>query len=341
MQRYRTTKAVLGPFAPFVPYAAYAMYKYMRRNPKAKTRALTAPFTSVKKPVYKRKPAPARRPRKRAVNNIAQRVAKLERTQVDTMSTLVYRYDIKDTLRPSVGSASYGYKDAVSIAIIELAIAQCRFFDPSAPGTLITGSLATPTFSQKIQVSAYSQCIITNNYQVPCVVTYGLTKPKEDTSITPNQAVSNGLVDVGNPDSSSTLISYRDSPQFRDLWPCKLNSKRLAPGETLKMIHGQKAFTYDPSLFDSETETYQRVARSAVFIYRCQGVLGHDNVVSSEQGMLPAGIDVYVSTTYTIKYNSGGSAIKTIVLNENASQTFTNAGVVSQVAVDNQSYSVS
>lgn len=350
---YKTTvRRQVASYAPMVPYAAYRAYKYatsgMRKAPSyyvppyAGNTRVGPPFRA---PVARRPLKPmlrARPPARRIGPNkpLAQRVAKLERSQGDSLSTLIYRYDDKDTLRPSTGTATYGYKDAVGTTAIELAIAQCRFFDPNAPGTLITASLATPTFSQKIQISAYAQCTITNNYQIPCVVTYSVARPKEDTSITPNLARTNGLTDVGNPDNSSTLISYNDSPQFRELWSVKLVSKKLAPGQSIRMVHGQKAFTYDPALQDSHGQTYQRTTKSAVFLYRCQGVLGHDTAVSTEQGMLPAGIDVYISTTYTIKYNSGGTSVKTIVLNENASQSFTNGGVVSQVVVDNQSSSV-
>lgn len=287
------------------------------------------------------KPKPVkRRMRKVGTKSVSSRVKSLEQRQRDTMSLLIYKYDVKDTLKPSVGSATYGYQDAVGTTSIELAIAQCRYFDPSNPGTLVTGSLASPTYFQNILISAKSQMIIKNNYQVPCVVTYGVAYPKKDTSITPNLARTNGLTDVGNPDSSSTLISYRDSPQFNDLWRVKLVNKLLKPGQQIIVKHRCKQFAYDPSLQDSHNQTYQRNTKSSVFIYRCQGVLGHDTTVTSEQGMLPAGIDVYVSTNYYITYNSGGASIRTVVLNENASQSFTNGGVVSQMVVDNQSYSL-
>lgn len=275
-------------------------------------------------------------------SNLSKRVNSLERSQRDTMSKVIYKYDSKDTIRPSVGSASYGYRDAVGVAAMDLAIAQCRYFDPANPATLITGSLATPTYKQNILISCSSQMVITNNYQVPAVVTYGVAFNKQDTSITPNAAFSNGLSDVGSPDSSSTMLSFKDSPQFRDLWRVKLKSKRLMPGKSIVIKHFQKGFTYDPSLVDSHNQTYQKKFKSAVYVYRCQGVLGHDSSVSTEQGMLAAGIDCYISSRYIVTYDSGGASVRTIVLNETASQSFTNGGVVSSMPVaDNLGYSVS
>lgn len=287
-----------------------------------------------KKPSYKKKTYVKR------ASNVVSRIRTLEKRTADTMSKLIYKFDTKDTLRASASTAVYGYRDAVATATIELALAQARYFDPSTPGTLITGSLASPTFQQNIMVSAFSNCIIKNNYQVPCYVTYGVAFPKDDTNIDPSTARTNGLTDVGNPDQGSTLLSFRDSPQFVDLWSYKSRSKVLKPGDQLTISHGQKQFTYDPSFQDSHSLTYQRKTKSALFVYRCQGILGHDSAVSTEQGMLPAGFDVYVTTTYYITYNSGGASVRTIVLNETASQSFTNGGVVSQIMVDNQAYSV-
>lgn len=338
LRTYRRKSAIgaIGALAAGAASAAYAKYRSMSSG-RSSNKGVRRPYYGRKRRVNRYRTKGNRRSRM----GLRARISKLERSQSDTMSKLIYKIDAKDTLRPTMGQAVYGSRDAVSNAGIEAAIAQARFFDPSAPGTLITGSLATPTYQQKINISAYSTCVFANNYQVPCVITCGVAFPKEDTNIAPTTALNNGLADVGNPDAFSTLISYKDSPQFWDLWKVKLSSKYLAPGQKYIMKHSQPAFTYDPSFVDSHTTTYQRATKSSLFIYRIQGVLGHDTSVSTEQGMLPAGIDVYVSTNYYVNYNSGGAAIKTIVLSEGASQSFTNGGVVSQLLVDNQSYSVS
>lgn len=319
---------------------------YRNRNAIAGTLATAAGSYGVRRALTK---APAsrnvrylRKPMKKPTKKapLSKRVKSLEQSHRDTMSKVIYKVDDKDTLRCSASQAIYGYKDACGTSHMELAIAQCRYFDPSNPGTLITASLATPTYKQNILISVSSQMVITNNYQVPCVVTYGVAFNKEDTSITPNVARTNGLTDVGNPDNTSVLVSYKDSPQFRDLWRVKLKSKLLKPGQSIVCKHFQKGFTYDPSLLDSHAQTYQRRFKSAVFIYRCQGVLGHDSSVASEQGIMPAGIDVHIRSVYIVTYDSGGASVRTIVLNEGSSQSFTNGAVTSQVVVDNQSYSI-
>lgn len=323
-----------------LPVGSYLAYRRGTMLPKplaGMQKSLPTRSRVVKRAPARKMPVRAKKPR----TNFAQRIKSLEARERETMSKLIYKYDNVDRIKPTVGAASYGFNNAVSSSQIEAAIAQCRFFDPSAPGTLITGSLATPTYFQNICVSVSSSMVISNNYQVPCVVTAGVVRPKHDTNITPYNAFTNGLADIGNPDNLSTLVSFYDSPQFRDLWYGKLKAYKIMPGKTVVIKHFQKQFNYDPSFNDSHNQTYQKAHKSAVYLYRVQGVLGHDTSVATETAIMPAGIDCYFRSTYIITYNSGGASIKTIVLAENASQSFTNGGVVSQIVVDNQAYSVS
>lgn len=325
----RSIPALIG--AGITGVGSYALSRMMKPRPGAST---------IRQKIYTRKPVRYMKAKK-GKSNLKSRLSQLEKSHRDTMSKLIYKYDTKGTIRTASGTAGYGYNSAISQSIIESAIANCRYFDPSNPGTLITASLATPTYRQNILVSARSQVVIKNNYQVPCVVTCGVVFPKLDTSIDPVTAFQNGMADVGNPDNTSTLLSYKDSPQYRDLWRGKLKSKVLKPGGQMILKHFQKGFTYDPSLTDSHSQSFQKNSRSALYVYRVQGVLGHDTSVATEQGLMPAGIDVYVTTNYFVTYDSGGASIRTVVLSENATQTFTNGGLVSEQPVaDNIQYSI-
>lgn len=327
----------------FGTMASLAPYVYQRYAPAVKRYFSARPppsrMMASRPPVVRQYSRPYARPAAKAT--LSKRVKAVEKKLSHETSTVVYKKDTKDTLKPGMGEAVYGNQDVVTNTNIELALAQARFFDPATPGTLITASLASPTYSQNIDVAVRTQCIITNNYQVPCIVTYGVATPRRDTSVSTNTALSNGWADVGNPSGASTLISFNDSREFGRLWKCTLKTVKLMPGKTITLSKSHKRFSYDPSYTDTETETYQSKTRATTFCYRCQGVLGHDVSVTSEQGFLPAGIDVYTSTIFTIYYNSGGAAVKTIVLNEGASQSFTNGGVVSSKPVsDNVGYSI-
>lgn len=277
-------------------------------------------------------------------SNLKKRVRRLEKEMKDDISKVLYIVDTKDTVRPSMGTALNGYRNLVEISTIELALAQARFFDPATPGTLITSSLASPTYTQSIGVSVSCKVHIRNNYQVPCVITCAVIQPKVATSTTPTSAWTNGLTDAGNPSNSSYLLTMKDSSEFNDTYRVKGKwiTKIVEPGDMVIVTYGQKLFDYDPSYFDTNTSTFQPKGKSAMFFYRVHGVLGHDSSVATEQGIMPAGIDIHHISRYTIHYNSGGAAVKTIVLSQGASSSFTNGGVVSEQPIsDNIAYSVS
>lgn len=291
----------------------------------------------------KKAPPKARvtRPVKKVVAPLKKRVKRLEKQIKGNTSVLTYKLDSAEAVKPAIAGALNGYRNVVYTADIESAIAQCRYFDPSNPGTLITGSLATPTYQQKIRIAVYTKTVIKNSYMVPCVVTYGVLTPKQATSITPTTAWTNGLADQGNPTNTSYLLGMSDSIQFKQLWSCmKWHSKQLMPGEQIVVIHNQPIFDYDPAYQDSESETYNRREKSAVVFYRVRGVLSHDTA-NAQIGIGQAGIDIHSRSTYKIYYNSGGASINTIVLSQGATSLFTNGAVTGMKDIpDNIAYSV-
>jgi len=286
-----------------------------------------------------RLPVPRGRKRKQPLK---KRVQHLEKRARDEDSVLIYKVSGKDSLRPAMNTASYGFASCVSISGIESAAALARFFDPAAPGTLVTASLVTGSYSSKFRVGISCNITFKNNYQVPCVFHVAMVRPRAAVSTSPNTARTNGLTDQGAPASDSPMLNYGDSKQFRETYKTVKKMKRyvLAPGKQIVCTHRQASFLYDPSYFDTQTATYQPRARSALWIYRVQGVVGHDTVVATEEGIMPAGLDVYAMDVYSIHYNSGGAPVNTIVVSDGASTSFTTGGVVSQPVVDNQAYSI-
>jgi len=287
-----------------------------------------------------------RLPFKRTVKKkapLVKRVRHLEKLAKDEDSLVIYKVSGKDYLRAGVNNAVYGFASCLNITGIEAAAAQARFFDPAAPGTLVTASLVSGTYQSKFRIGATCSITFKNNYQVPCIFHVGMVVPRAATSTSPQTARTNGFVDQGNPTEGSPMLNFSDCKQFGETYRFTRKLKRyiLAPGKQVTLTHYQKSFLYDPSYFDTQTATYQPRAKSTLWVYRVQGVVGHDTAVASEEGLLPAGIDVYAMDTYTIHYNSGGAPVNTIVLSEGASTTFTNGGVVSQPTADNQAYSIS
>lgn len=278
----------------------------------------------------------------KAKPSLKKEVKDLKKVVDRSNGTLIYRKRGTGTARSSVNSTSYFTSEDMTMANLELVLAQLRFFNPSVPGTLTQGSGASGTYYREyLFKTIHTNCVIRNNYQIPAKVTAYLCVPREDTSIAPTTAFSNGLADVGNPTNTSSLVYLTDSDEFNDLWKIqKSQSRILQPGQQMSMLHDVKNILYSPATYDSHALSYQKRFGSYVLVCKVEGILGHDSSVSTEQGMAQAGIDVMWETVYKVVYDAGID-LKFIYLDDTA-DTFTNGALVSSMPVaDNIGYSVS
>lgn len=320
--------------------AAKAAYNYLTKpsKPKASTKSLTTNASSSRTLKKKRAPGRVKKP---TVKKLAKAVHKLRIATESDQGVLTYRWRQTYRCLASVNSSSHTNVPVSLNGVLETILAQLRYYNPSVPGTLTQADGASGTFMKDFTFDKiYTSLICRNNYQVPAKVRVYLCKVKDDTSIEPTSAFSNGLADIGNPSSTSPLVYLTDSPQFTDLWKIE-NSEiaQLQPGEEMKMTYSIPTFQYDPSLVDSHNQAYQTRYHGCVIVVRVEGVLGHDTSVD-QQGSLAAGVDIQLDRTFVVKY-SAGADIEYLVVNDE-SDTFTNGGVTSQKPIpDNIAYSVS
>lgn len=280
----------------------------------------------------------------RQVKGIKKTISELKKVAESDQGTHIHRYracaDIEQTASLSKFAANGNSLQFNTITRLEEVLSELRYYNPSAPLTLIQASGTTGTYHKDFYFKqAYHRFDVVNNYQVPVKVSAYCFLVKESTSIAPETAFTNGLTDVGNPSSTSCLVYPTDSPQLTELYrTASSKSTTLLPGQSISLIQSSKPFQYDPSLSDSHTSEYQKVNHAGSFGVRVEGVFGHDTI-ADEQGTLPCGVDVRITSTYQVIY-AAGADIKFITIDDN-SQTFTNAGVVSSMPVaDNQSFSV-
>lgn len=320
---YPTTRAI-GRMAMQASRNAYNAVMQQMRAKK---------FKPQKKAVYKPKKV------KSFPKSVKSQIKELKRLAESDMGTHIQRRRFTGRALSSVNGTGIADYDLSSITLLEEVIAQLRYYNPSAPSTLVTADGATGTYQKEFLFQKVShKVLLRNNYQTPCKVQLCLIRSKEDTSISCATAFTNGLADVGNPSSSSPLIYLTDSVQFNDLYKI-VSSKNvvLNPGQELVVNHSDKPFQYDPSLVDSHALTYQRKYCDLQVWIKVQGIIGHDTV-ANEQTNIAAGVDIETISTFVVKY-SAGADIKYIHIDDEADTAFTNAGVVSQIVVDNQSYS--
>lgn len=283
----------------------------------------------------------------KTVNRIKQaklikKVNKLNKKIEADQSTHTHRYRNVNQRLCSTGLAPFSAINNFTVSDLQTAMANLRYYDPSAPTVPITADASSGTFSRNITIDKlYSKTCIQNNYQVPVNVTVYLFEPRDDTSVTVGTYHSNGVSDqaVGAGYTSNSVLCYpTDINMLMDTYRItKSKSKRLMPGAQLKMGKAFKSFKFNPALFDTHNLEYQHKYRSHVWAIRLEGDFGHDNAVANQLNTLAGGVDTYTDITIKFIYDGGKSFDDFSATNN--SDTFTNAGVVSnRPVVDNQGY---
>lgn len=281
--------------------------------------------------LFKRAPA-----RKKVQKRLSVINKKLERDQ----GKLTFRWRSTGRILASANQQNFSSITAVSVTSLETVLANLKYYDPANPGTLVTADATSGSYQKDFTFAVqYAKGVIRNNYQSPCRVTLYFLMVKDDTSINPPTAFSNGLVDTGGVSETSPLAFVSDSIQFKDLWKIAKSTKvELQPGEEYKFSFKTRSFEYDPSLTDSHPDAYQTRNKAYAICARVEGVIGHDTS-ADEQGILQSGIDWVLDRTWVVEYSAGVN-INYIVIND-TSDAFTNGGVVSQKPIpDNLGYSI-
>lgn len=276
------------------------------------------------------------------LKSLQNQVKELTRVAESDMGTHIHRIRDVKTMGSADLAIARDVLDLVNITKLEEVLAQLRYYDPAAPTALVNADGTSGSYQKEFYFKRiYSKMTVRNNFQIPHQVRVFFCMPREDTSITPLAAFTNGLTDVGNPTSTSPLVYFNDSPQFRDLWKVvSSKSMWLEPGQQRSLSYSLKPFQYDPSLADSHSLTYQRRYGSLVAFIRLEGPLSHDSTTQTQVGIQQTRLDIYADTTFEVRY-SAGADIEYITIDDN-SVAATAAYVCSNKPVaDNQSYSIS
>lgn len=224
-------------------------------------------------------------------------------------------------------------------------MASLRYYNPSAPGTLVTADASTGTYTRQVHFkNVYKRMTAVNNYQVPVYVKIYSMVPKVDTSISPTQFFSDGITDqvISGGAVTNPLLELTDIDMVNENWRIvKLVKRLLKPGQSVSCYHSSGSFDYDPSNVDTHSMTYQKKYKAHLFVIRTDGFLGHDTSIATEQTTLMGRVDLICDEKIEILYDAGVN-LDDLYIDNQADNTFTNSGVCSSYPVaDNVPYSVS
>lgn len=295
------------------------------------------------KPVKKSRKVHKNKTAKGNVLALSRQIMDIRKELKSDRSTHIYKkYETAD-IDTVVGQCKHQHYDINTVTDLEAMIANLRYYDPSTPGTLLTASGATGTFSRDIHFKdIYSKFLMRNNYQVPCRVKLYVLKAKHDNSDNPTTTFEAGITDQvinAGKNSQDPAIYISDIEVVKEDWDidCVFDGV-LNPMDEVTRSHSTGSFEYDPAQTDTDSTAYQKRYNAFVWYLRIEGVLGHDTG-ADQQTLMLASLDVQWSTKATIIYDAGIN-LNDIYINEQRGETFTNGGVVSVMPVaDNLAYS--
>lgn len=257
-----------------------------------------------------------------------------------------YKHLIATDLDCAVGKCNHTQTGTITTSLLETAMANLRYYNPSVPGTLTTADASTGTYSRLVHIKNISQSLtVRNNYITPCKYRIYRVDVKSDTNIAPLSYYQNGVSDQVLPastwDETTSGIYLTDIDTFNQQWSTKvLKSGVLEAGKEITARFSTGSFDYDPSLVDSHNLAYQKKYKASAFMIRIEGVLGHDTV-ADQQTTLSCSVDFYLQQKIEFIYDAGTN-LNDIYIDNDMGTTFTNSGVISnRPVVDNQAYSAS
>ena len=232
--------------------------------------------------------------------------------------------------------------DGFSIANMETALANLKYFDPANPGTLVTADFTTGTYQRQTHFKSMSTTLeLRNNFISDCNIVVYLCKPKDDTDIQPHTAWSNGATDGANVDTTSVATYPSDFTQFKDIWTTKrVINATLSPGQSVSCSHTENDIMFDPSVIDSHNLGYQKEYKNFVFMVVIRGTPSHSSASSATRGLSAAGVDIIRKRTAVVNYDAG-IGIEYVHADTSGLNTLTSAVQSHQPVPDNVSYSVS
>lgn len=266
------------------------------------------------------------------------KINKLSRQVKDINYTLKHDMAKHTNRRRATGGSSSLHNDEtilnlvpISGGSIKTAIANLRYYDPSAPGTLVTANAATGTYSRHITIkNIHSTLRIRNNYHVPMRFEMASFTPRGGTNVNCITAVANSKADnfVGGPIGNPTNLFFSDYEQLKKLYKKEKSSglRTMNPGSTYEMSFNTGKFDFDPSVFADDPESFQSRFKSLQWLVRHFGELAHDSVnLGTEVGYSGSSLDFEILTNVEIEYDAGTS-LNDISVDSNVS-TFTTSAV--------------
>ncbi|WP_445724193.1 hypothetical protein [Flavobacterium sp.] len=309
-------------------------YIYGRSNSTKVSRGGAAPLRAkkLKKKVSRKK--------KGAIAKLKRSVKELKHDSDQSLGELTYRNISVSKVLSAENKRGSGCFSVFSVSSLEYILGLLKFFNPATPGTLTTSSGTSGSYQRDYLFKSIThKLLIRNNYQTDVNVKVYLCHNKDDASKNPLECWEDGVGDAGNAAVDDIFQYPTDCALYKALYTSKVVlNKVLSPGQSTQCSTTAKPFTYDSSVVDSHSQTWQKEYKPSHFLVTITGTIGHD-ISADQRTILASGVDVEQRVTAVVRYEAGIN-IKYVHLDTSLSNV-SNSGVQSHQPIpDNIGYSI-
>lgn len=241
--------------------------------------------------------------RRRKSLPLASRVAKLEKSTKQNYVSQTYKVSATFQVTSIQNRCGYGEGSLINAAAIENLISNIPYVNTAAVGTVSQYNATSLTVPTSWKIALYSKCVMRNNYLYPCNLRCYILKPKQDTSTSATNSITNGISEQANPSVYSTLDPWLfpdDSKEFSDNWAILQSCEmKLQSGDECEFPWSEN-ITYDQEFTDDHTSTYLK-KYTRIILIRSVGVVAHDSTTTTNIGIAPTALDCVVYRRYQVK----------------------------------------
>ncbi len=243
------------------------------------------------------------------LKKVERKVVKLNKRDEDLSAELVWRFIDGAIQESAENEVAYYWSSINNLGNVDDVIAQLRYYNPSAPSTLVTADGTTGVYQKKFHFEGCSGSVTYSaNYSLPAHVTIYQCVAKKDTSLTPINLITSGLADITSSGVIGDPLLYpTDFELLTNIYDVKrIFSGRIDAGASKTVGISVPPFTVDPSFFDVHGLSYQTILNSTGFLTRISGVVAHDaNLANTKYGLCPGVLDRLYKKTFRVKYDAG------------------------------------
>lgn len=259
------------------------------------------------------------------VKRMKASIKRLEKASCCDLSTARYYTNTTPVNNVSaIGETGYTQIDNFAIGEVEDMVSALRFFDPSAPATLVTANTTLGNYNRDISIKGMeSTLVLSTELTFPVEVEVYCCHPKAPLMSSPYDSVTSGLTAQGCSVHTSPLVYPQMSDTFRENWRVsKVVKKTLLPGTVLEVtISDKKEFSFNTQSIISGGDHSQPRIHTSWFLIRYVGRLARGPLDIDPVTIYRSKIVSYVKRKAIIQYDAGGVKLNDLQVTDSFGST--------------------